>query len=245
MLDSGVSCQAVRWTNPPEPIRSTEMAERPWQKLHMDFYGPHSTAKIDNRLWQQELSRFLLQYRTTPHCSTGVSPAELLFNRTVQGKLPILWKSNVLDKHQQARDNERKRKEYNEGYANRKQRTKKSDVQVGDCVLVNKNVIINLRRIITNALRCDKKRTFARNSKKQRWTHDHQKCVPLQESKSCRKMRKRTGQIGENLMRHKDNQPTSTITCNTSMIRVPFEDQQERRSDRKDMGSQFYRDYKS
>ena len=94
------------------------------------------TAKIDNRPWQQELSRFLLQYRTTPHCSTGVSPAELLFNRTVQGKLPILWKNNVLDKHQQARDNERKRKEYNEGYAHRKQRTKKSDIQVGDCVLV-------------------------------------------------------------------------------------------------------------
>ena len=28
------------------------------------------TAKIQDRPWQQELSRFLLQYRTTPHVTT-------------------------------------------------------------------------------------------------------------------------------------------------------------------------------
>ena len=48
------------------------------------------TAKAENRSWQQELNRFLLQYRTTPPSTTGVLPAELLFNRTVKGKLPIL-----------------------------------------------------------------------------------------------------------------------------------------------------------
>ena len=42
------------------------------------------TAKIDQHPWKKELQRFLLQYRTTPHCLTGVPPAELLFNRTVQ-----------------------------------------------------------------------------------------------------------------------------------------------------------------
>ncbi|CAB4022058.1 PREDICTED: uncharacterized protein K02A2.6-like [Paramuricea clavata] len=47
-------------------------------------------AKLDGRPWKQELSRFLLHYRTTPHCTTGVPPSELLFNRQVQGKLPIL-----------------------------------------------------------------------------------------------------------------------------------------------------------
>lgn len=47
------------------------------------------TAKIEGRPWKQELNRFLLQHRTTP---TGLSPAELLFNRTVQGKLPVLQK---------------------------------------------------------------------------------------------------------------------------------------------------------
>jgi hypothetical protein len=47
------------------------------------------TAKIQQRPWKQELSRFLLHYRTSPHCATGVPPAEILFNRTVQGQLPV------------------------------------------------------------------------------------------------------------------------------------------------------------
>ena len=50
------------------------------------------TAHIQGRLWQQELCRFLLQYRTAPHTTTGVPPLELLFNRTVRGKLPVLQK---------------------------------------------------------------------------------------------------------------------------------------------------------
>ena len=41
------------------------------------------TAQIQGRPWQQELNRFLLQYRTAPHSTTGVPPSELLFNRTV------------------------------------------------------------------------------------------------------------------------------------------------------------------
>ena len=64
------------------------------------------TAQIQGRPWQQELNRFLLQYRTAPHSTTGVPPSELLFNRTVKGKLPILNKRNVVNKHKQARKND-------------------------------------------------------------------------------------------------------------------------------------------
>ena len=39
------------------------------------------TTKIDRSPWKQELQHFLLQYRTTPHCSTGVPAAELLLTR--------------------------------------------------------------------------------------------------------------------------------------------------------------------
>ena len=37
---------------------------------------------------KEELHNYLLQYRATPHCTTGTSPAELLFGRKVQTKLP-------------------------------------------------------------------------------------------------------------------------------------------------------------
>ena len=42
-----------------------------------------ATAQAEQRSWSQELSRFSLSYRTTPHSSTKVPPAQLLFNREV------------------------------------------------------------------------------------------------------------------------------------------------------------------
>ena len=49
-----------------------------------------ATAQAEQCSWSQELSRFLLSYRTTPHSSTKFPPAQLLFNRQVRGKLPLL-----------------------------------------------------------------------------------------------------------------------------------------------------------
>lgn len=68
------------------------------------------TAKIEGRPWRQELNRFLLQYRTTPHCTTGVPPSELLFNRTVKGKIPVLNAKKVINRHREAKTNEEKLK---------------------------------------------------------------------------------------------------------------------------------------
>ena len=94
------------------------------------------TSKIENRYWKQELSRFLLQYRTTPHCTTNVPPAELMFNRTVRGKLPKLKRQNVVNRHEEARDNEQSRKHYNKQYADKRRHVKESKIEVGDSVLV-------------------------------------------------------------------------------------------------------------
>ena len=94
------------------------------------------TAKAKNRPWQQELNRFLLQYRTTPHTTTGVPPAELMFNRAVKGKLPILHKKNIVNRHREARQNEASKKDYHKRYADSRRNAKKSTIEVGDCVLV-------------------------------------------------------------------------------------------------------------
>ncbi|CAB4005564.1 uncharacterized protein K02A2.6-like, partial [Paramuricea clavata] len=94
------------------------------------------TAHLQGRPWQQELSRFLLQYRTAPHTSKGVAPSELLFNRTVKGKLPVLKKRNVVNKHKQARANESKKQQYNKVYADHRRNVRTSDIRIGNCVLV-------------------------------------------------------------------------------------------------------------
>ena len=40
------------------------------------------------RNWKTELYRFLLDYRTTPHATTVIAPADLLFNRQIRNRLP-------------------------------------------------------------------------------------------------------------------------------------------------------------
>ena len=40
--------------------------------------------------WSDQIARFLFQYRITPHTTTGISPAELMFGRKVQSRLDKL-----------------------------------------------------------------------------------------------------------------------------------------------------------
>ena len=46
------------------------------------------TSHSEGKRWQSELDLFLLNYRSTPHSTTHISPAELLFNRSIRNKLP-------------------------------------------------------------------------------------------------------------------------------------------------------------
>ena len=45
-------------------------------------------AWAEGRDWQRELFAFLMNYRTTPHLSTGVAPAEMLYKRVIRSTVP-------------------------------------------------------------------------------------------------------------------------------------------------------------
>ena len=45
-------------------------------------------AHVESRPWKQTLYTFLRNYRATPHCSTGMPPADVLFGRPLRIKLP-------------------------------------------------------------------------------------------------------------------------------------------------------------
>ena len=82
---------------------------------------------------KQEIHKFLLNYRATPHVSTGVSPAELMFQgRQFRMKLPEI--SRKYDEDIRKKDEEAKRKM--KQVADRKSYVKFSHLKVGDMVLV-------------------------------------------------------------------------------------------------------------
>ena len=60
---------------------------------------------------QLTLDRFLFNYRMTPHTTTGVAPAELMFGRKLRCRLDLLWPTlseKVAAKQQQQRKNHAK-----------------------------------------------------------------------------------------------------------------------------------------
>ena len=93
------------------------------------------TSLLEGKNWRQELQRFLLNYCSTPHKTTGVAPCELLFNRQIQGQLPQLQIKNIISKHREAKQNIERKKEENKVYYDMKKRAKYSDTKVGDTVI--------------------------------------------------------------------------------------------------------------
>ena len=93
------------------------------------------TAQIEGKKWKQELQRFLLSYRSTPHATTKVAPCVLLFNRTIRGQLPELASRKVLNKHAIAKENIQTAKHKNKTYYDQQHRVQESAIQEGDTVI--------------------------------------------------------------------------------------------------------------
>ena len=91
-------------------------------------------AQAEQLDWKRELRRYVFKYRSTDHSSTGRSPAELLFNRKIKGKLPDMGNHQQLDLDARDRDSEQKGKA--KIYADDQRDARPSPINVGDQVLV-------------------------------------------------------------------------------------------------------------
>ena len=62
-------------------------------------------ANAEGKKWTEELPKFLLACRSTPHTSKGVAPALLMFGRNIRSKLPELRPDkSVVDEGTRDRD---------------------------------------------------------------------------------------------------------------------------------------------
>jgi transposase InsO family protein len=92
-------------------------------------------AISQGRSWNQDLNSFLLNYRATPHSSTKVAPATLLFGRNIQTTLP----SMSLESHERTIiANDREAKSKMKTYADRKAWVKDANFKIGDPVLLKR-----------------------------------------------------------------------------------------------------------
>lgn len=73
-------------------------------------------------------------YRSTPHTTTGVSPAELMFGRRMRTKLPELEKSKFVE--EEVREQDARKKYKGKEYYDKVNQAKESRIERGDRVLV-------------------------------------------------------------------------------------------------------------
>ena len=98
----------------------------------------YQISQLTGSNFKQEVYRFLRAYRATPHCTTKVAPADLMYpNRKFRTRLPIgvTPRAHEFEELYQ-RDFEKKMKM--KGYADNKRYVKTSDLQIGDSVLVRR-----------------------------------------------------------------------------------------------------------
>ncbi|CAB4013330.1 Transposon Tf2-9 poly [Paramuricea clavata] len=94
------------------------------------------SAHHENKDWKREMFKFLLNYRATPHSTTGKSPSELLYNRKIQTKLPQVTVENDSSLHQEGKERDERLKKNQKEYADSKRRVKCADIKKSDLVLV-------------------------------------------------------------------------------------------------------------
>ncbi|XP_050958284.1 uncharacterized protein K02A2.6 [Labeo rohita] len=90
-------------------------------------------AQAEGLDWRKELRKYVAMYRAIDHNTTGKSPAELLFNRKIRGKLPDF---TMPRNDQEIRDRDAEQKGKNKLYADHRRGAKYSQLEVGDQVLV-------------------------------------------------------------------------------------------------------------
>ena len=93
-------------------------------------------AHAEGLNWKQELPKFLMMYRATPHLSTGISLAELFLGRRIKTKLPQVDVNRPSPTLQAARERDHRHKQRTKEYADKTQHAHTSPIKEGDSVLL-------------------------------------------------------------------------------------------------------------
>ncbi|XP_063389656.1 uncharacterized protein K02A2.6-like [Cydia fagiglandana] len=108
------------------------------ERQNRDIIKRLKISQIDKKNWKDSLLEYLTMYNSTPHTTTGKTPAELFFQRKFRDKIPMIdtFEYNYKDQDMDVRDRDREQKEKGKEYANKKRRVEDGNIKVGDEVYV-------------------------------------------------------------------------------------------------------------
>ena len=92
-------------------------------------------AQVEKQPWKDELYKFIMAYRCTPHTITGYTPAKLMFNRELRSKIPEMRQLERLF-YEDVQDRDQEKKLLGKIYADKKRNALESSIKVGDSVFL-------------------------------------------------------------------------------------------------------------
>ena len=105
------------------------------ERLMRTLKKTYRTAKAQGTSWKQSVYQFLRNYRATPHSTTGLAPATVLFGRPIKTRLPEIL-PKLADDALRTIDNAAKSRMATN--ADKRAKTKKQ-ISVGDNVIVKRD----------------------------------------------------------------------------------------------------------
>ncbi|PFX19169.1 Uncharacterized protein K02A2.6 [Stylophora pistillata] len=111
-------------------------ANREVERQNRNLLKALKIAKAEKKSIWTEMRKFLTAYRTTPHSSTGVTPAKLLFNKEIRSKIPELGNSRYSDSEARDKDADAEMKQERTDYADGKRAAQERELEPGDIILL-------------------------------------------------------------------------------------------------------------
>lgn len=93
-------------------------------------------SQATNADWIEELNKYLLMYRSSPHSTTKKTPSEMLFGYTIRDRLPSIYQPK--DEDEETIDRDKDAKEKGKLYADQQRNAKPNPISEGDDVLIKK-----------------------------------------------------------------------------------------------------------
>ncbi|XP_038106617.1 uncharacterized protein K02A2.6-like [Culex quinquefasciatus] len=89
-----------------------------------------------NRDWKQDLREYLVMYYTTPHSTTGKTPTEMMYGRTIRSKIPAISDIDGVPLNTEEADRDRILKQKGKENEDARRNARRSSISTGDTVLM-------------------------------------------------------------------------------------------------------------
>ena len=106
-----------------------------------------TAAFIEKKDWKRETYKFLFSYRNSPHSTTKVPPAEMMFQRKLRHLIPTISPDIDLNLHKEVDNNDQYAKEKAKAYTDNRFKSEWKDLKTDDLVLVKQRKMNKLTPI--------------------------------------------------------------------------------------------------